>query len=198
METYTLGPGRSWLVRAFARNPLVRRSDRVEAILLLCALVAVLISASIAGAIGTGVYEGRSRMYAEQLRDRHLISATVVADGTTSVERVRLVETAPIRWSHNGVEHADTVEVDPDTVIDDSVEIWVDGNGDRVAAPRATWWAGVDAALVGGAAWLALTAAVGVIWELLCAVMARRRAKSWDRELRALVDDHGGRTGYQN
>ena len=60
METFTLAPVGGWIVRAFGRNPLVRTSDRIEALLLILAVAVALAAAPIAGAIGTAVYEARS------------------------------------------------------------------------------------------------------------------------------------------
>jgi hypothetical protein len=55
METFTLAPVGGWIVRAFGRNPLVRTSDRIEALLLILAVAVALAAAPIAGAIGTAV-----------------------------------------------------------------------------------------------------------------------------------------------
>jgi hypothetical protein len=52
METFTLAPVGGWIVRAFGRNPLVRTSDRIEALLLILAVTVALAAAPIAGAIG--------------------------------------------------------------------------------------------------------------------------------------------------
>ncbi|WP_050899566.1 hypothetical protein [Mycolicibacterium rhodesiae] len=49
MQTFTLLPERWWVVRVFERNPLVRRSDRVEMLLVLLAFVASIIAAAVAG-----------------------------------------------------------------------------------------------------------------------------------------------------
>ena len=50
METFTLDP-RCWRVaRIFARNPLVRRADRIEAAVMLVAIVASLVAIPLTGA----------------------------------------------------------------------------------------------------------------------------------------------------
>ena len=53
MQTFTIGLGRYWWMRALGRNPLVRRSDRVEALAVALAIVITVVATPIAGAIGT-------------------------------------------------------------------------------------------------------------------------------------------------
>jgi hypothetical protein len=66
MAMFTFTPGRGWVVRAFGRNPLVRTSDRIEALVLILAVTVAIVTAPIAGAIGIAVYEEQSHTYAEQ------------------------------------------------------------------------------------------------------------------------------------
>jgi hypothetical protein len=74
-----------WIVRAFGRNPLVRTSDRIEALLLILAVAVALVAAPIAGAIGTAVYEARSHAYVERATSRHTVTAIAVEDSVTTV-----------------------------------------------------------------------------------------------------------------
>jgi hypothetical protein len=53
METFTLAPVGCWIVRAFGRNPLVRTSDRIEALPLILAVTVALAAAPIAGRLGS-------------------------------------------------------------------------------------------------------------------------------------------------
>jgi hypothetical protein len=197
METFTVDATRPWLTRAFTRHPLVRFCDRWEARLLLVVLLALLVVASVAGAVGTAVYENRGRVYAEQRHDRQLLSAVMAADSSTTIERGRLVETTQIQWIHGGVQHLDAIEVVEEAAIGDAIDIWVDKDGNRVAAPRSSWRAAVDATLIDITSWLSMSAACLVMWKALQSNLARRRARAWDGELRSLVDDRSGRTGSQ-
>jgi hypothetical protein len=112
-------------------------------------------------------------------------------------KRGRLVKTAPIQWNHRGIHHVDTIEVVEEAAIGDAIDIWVDRNGNRVAAPRSSEWAGVDAIGIGVTSWLSVSAPCLVLWKSLQSKLARRRARGWDSELRSLVDDRSGRTGSQ-
>jgi hypothetical protein len=52
METFTLSLGRCWIIRAVGRNPLVRTSDRVEALILILVFATALVVTPVAGTIG--------------------------------------------------------------------------------------------------------------------------------------------------
>ena len=82
MDTFSLAPSRWRTVRAFGRNPVVRFSDRVEAMATAMAIAVALIAAPVVGAVGTAVHDARSRVYAEATQTRHPVTAVVTsADG---------------------------------------------------------------------------------------------------------------------
>jgi hypothetical protein len=197
METFTINLGRCWIIRALGRNPLVRTSDRVEALMLVLAFAVALIAVPVAGAIGTSVHDARARLYAEESRDRHPVTANVTEDATKTVEDTRMVATAPARWRVNGVDYVETVKVDPQTKVGAPVEIWVDGRGNHAGPPTPAQQAGIDALVAGTASWLAVMTGVAGLWGCLRAGLTRRHARGWDRELRMLVDGDSGRTGNQ-
>ena len=78
MDTFTVRLPR-WpiLLRLLGRDPLVRTTDRIEALVLVLAVVVSLLAAPIAAAIGTAVYDTSRRTYAEQAHTRHTVAATV-------------------------------------------------------------------------------------------------------------------------
>lgn len=205
METFTLSLGRCWILRAVGRNPLVRTSDRVEALMLILVFATALVVTPVAGALGTAVHDTHARAYAEQSRDRHLVTAmvtdkpgaTVIEDAIGTSEQARVVARAPVRWRVDGVDHTEMLRVDPEAKVGDRVDIWVDGSGHRVAAPIPTSQAGIDALMVGAASWLGLMAGMASLSALVRAGLMRRRDIGWDRELRMLADNGGGRTGSQ-
>lgn len=205
METFTLSLRRCWIIRAVGRNPLVRTSDRLEALILMLVFATALVVTPFSAAIGTAVHDTNARTYAEQSRNRHPVtavvtdkpSATVIDDAIAMSEETRVVVRAPVRWRVDGVDHTETPKVDPEAKVVDRVDIWVDGSGHRVAAPIPTSQAGIDALVVGAASWLGLIAGVAGLSALVRAGLTGRRDIGWDRELRALVDNGSGRTGSQ-
>ncbi len=56
---------RATLLRLLGRDPLVRTTDRIEALVSVLTVVVTLLAAPIAAAIGTQVYDSRRDIYAE-------------------------------------------------------------------------------------------------------------------------------------
>ena len=78
MDTFTVRLPRWLVVRLFGRNPLIRISDRIEALVLVLTVVVSLLAVPIAAAVGTAVYDSRSRLYAEQAQTQAQVTATVI------------------------------------------------------------------------------------------------------------------------
>ena len=78
MDTFTVRLPR-WpiLLRLLGRDPLVRTTDRIEALVLVLAVAVSLLAAPIAAAVGTAVYDSRRQVYAEQADTRDTVAATV-------------------------------------------------------------------------------------------------------------------------
>ena len=78
MDTFTVRLPR-WpiLLRLLGRDPLVRTTDRIEALVFVLAVVVSLLAAPIAAAVGTAVYDSSRHIYAEQAHTRHTVAATV-------------------------------------------------------------------------------------------------------------------------
>lgn len=101
MLSFTLDPRRWWLACAFSRNPLVRGTDRVEALVIVLVSVVCLLAAPVAGAVGTAVYDARRQQYAAEVRTDH------TADSISN-NRAKAVGVSDI-WASN------TKRVDPPT-----------------------------------------------------------------------------------
>ena len=93
METFTVGPAPWRIARVFGRNPLLRRTDRIEALVVLVALVASLIAVPLAGVVGAVTYGARDRVYTQEAHERHRVMATVaeirVEDSGVTVVQAR-------------------------------------------------------------------------------------------------------------
>jgi hypothetical protein len=192
METFTLDPRRWRIARILGRNPLLRRADRIEALVMLVAIVAALVAIPVTGVVGAVAYGARHRVYAQEARDRHLVTATV-ADarpgdgGTTDVQA---------RWPVAGGERTGTLQRNVAVKAGASIELWVDRDGKPALPPTPTWHAAGDA--VGTAGVIVLIAGVGMA-SIAAAVRSRldrARDAQWEGEITCLVDD-GGRTNRQ-
>lgn len=195
MDTFTLDVGRSWILRALGRNPLVRLSDRVEAVLAVLLIVAALVVTPVAAAIGTTVHETRARLNAQEAQARHVVTATAIEDGTIIIQRYDEAYRVPVRWLVDGVEHVGSVDVAYATMAGEHLDVWVDDSGKQVAPPPPSWRAGVDAVFAGAGAWLIAMFGIAGVWAFVHSCLTRRRNRGWDAEWMALVG--GGRADSQ-
>jgi Tfp pilus assembly protein PilV len=77
MDTFTFDPHFWRIGRIFGGNPLLRRTDRIEALVTLIAVLVALMGVSVAGVVGTVVYGARDGRYVQEARERHAVTATV-------------------------------------------------------------------------------------------------------------------------
>lgn len=184
METFTWDPRRWLIVRVLGRNPLLRPSDRLEALVVLVAIVAALVAVPVAGVVGAATYGALDRSYAQQARERHPVRAQVI-DAHPAVLGVAV---AQVRWTVPGGEQRSAVLGLVDRVRPgEAVDIWVDAAGNPTAPPAPAWHA-VGAAA--GAVVLTLLTASAALALLLAAVvhqLDRSREARWERDLRVLV-----------
>src|SRR5271167_1416735 len=116
MDTFTLDP-RCWRIgRIFGRNPLLRRADRIEALVMLVALVVALVAVPVAGVVGTAVYGARDSQYAQEAHERHAVMATVTGIDSADTTVVQA------RWSVAVGERTGKVPVTTTAKVGDRVE----------------------------------------------------------------------------
>jgi hypothetical protein len=152
------------------RNPLLRVSDRVEALVIVFAIISSLVAAPVAGAVGTAVYAGRHQLYVGEAQTRHQATATVTGDAG---------------WSGVVVEN-------PAKAAEKS-GFWVDSDGNQVDPPTPAWHAAVDGIRAGAAILLIVVAAAATLVIVAHSRLGQMRDAQWERELRCLADDDGGR-----
>jgi hypothetical protein len=184
-----------WVLRACGRNPLVRGIDRLELLIVALGILVVVVAAACAGALGTAVHDARSRVYIAQAQTRHTVTARAIDDSTIVLGVDDNAATrVDARWQVNGTEHTGSLNWDDAVKTGDPLTIWVDRNGDSVDAPTPISQAGVDAVGVAYVAWqsVALASAGLICWGR--SHLDRRRDSAWERGIRCLIDDDGGRT----
>ncbi|MCV7250893.1 hypothetical protein H7J86_01825 [Mycobacterium hackensackense] len=197
MEIYPIGLGRRSGALLTSRNPLVRISDRIEALTTFLALSLVVLMTPVAGAVGTAVHDSNARLYAEQALTRHIVSATAQTDTETVVQRNQLSYVVRARWTAAGSEHTGLVPWPSPASLGDKTDIWVDARGENTVAPTPVRQAAVDAVGIALSLWLVVAgASAGFVWVVRCR-LDRSRHSAWDRELATVVGGHGGRAPHQ-
>jgi hypothetical protein len=200
MDTFTVRLPR-WpiLLRLLGRDPLVRTTDRIEALVFVLAVVVSLLAAPIAATVGTAVYDSSRHIYAEQAHTRHPVPATVT-DVPASQQIARTdTTTVSAQWITGGAEHTGTVKAQSTTKTGDTIEIWVDNTGAQVPAPTPTTRAAAEAAVGALVMWICVSAIAATLFTGTRAVCDRIRFTRWQHDLDHLVGNgdghqHPGRT----
>ncbi|WP_112470205.1 Rv1733c family protein [Streptomyces triticisoli] len=178
------------------RNPLRRRSDIVEAWVLLASWVVALVGGLLAGlAAADAIKESAERQRAE----RREVSAVLVEDAED-----RLPERAPsgyrvwatVRWTApEGSTHTDEARVPSGTPAGHTVTVWADRNGKIAAEPltdEETRWHAISGGVltVSGAS----GAVLAVAWVARQGLERHRMAR-WAAEWERMNTQKGGKTG---
>lgn len=185
METFTLPVPRRLLARLFGRNPLIRKSDRVEALILVLAVAMSLVAVPIGAAVGTVVHDSRSRLYAEQVQTRRPVTATVTGES----QRRNLdspTVTVPARWFAAGTERTGDVTAPLKAKTGDEIEIWVDDRG--LPVPRPVNTARNDALVFAVAIWWGVSLLAVALFARARITLDRLRYARWQQSFDRLVE----------
>jgi uncharacterized membrane protein YqjE len=196
MENFLIRPMTWPVLRFFSRSPLMRTTDRVEAAVAALAVLLVIIAAACAGVIGTMIHDTETQNYREQARTRHVLSAKAVDDSKSAGSTETTAATVHARWHVNGLDHTGVLATQYAVKAGGSLQIWVDDDGNRVDQPTPIARAAVDALSVAVVGWLVVALAVAQVVAALRAHLKRMRDAQWEREMRSLVEDDGGRTNH--
>ncbi|MEV0804654.1 hypothetical protein AB0I34_43670 [Kribbella sp. NPDC050281] len=182
--------GELWVLRqgrrlGIGKNPLRRRSDRTEAVLLWCGVVAALLLIPVAAAVGASVSNSIDESIARQRAVLHVAKATTL-EGTE-----RVVPSAPpdvlsrVQVSYvdaNGFAREGTTSVLIGTKAGDKVPVWLDRSGTIAPTPRST----ADSSAFGiSAGFLTLAGSWLLVWGVVRLArinLDRRRAREWENE----------------
>lgn len=189
---------RMWQLRPWNTNPLMRASDRWEALVWVVAIIAVLAAVPLAGAVGTASYTSATARISAENATKVAVTATItqvpqqMAAPMNRNTAALDVYTAPVRWTWQDRTGTATVGVPGDAALGDEIRIWLGPDGNPDAEPLPTSAAateGIGSALtVLCAIWAAALAAVcATAW-----LLSSRRAAHWEREWREVDHRIGG------
>lgn len=185
LETFTVPFPRRLFSRLFGCNPLLRASDRVEALLLVLAVAVSLFTVPIAAAIGTAVHDSRSRLYAEQVQTRRPVTATVVGDSRSPRKFDSRTVQMPARWDFAGAERTGDIAAPPAAKVGDDVEIWVDGQGSPVTRPDLS--PRDQAVTIAVAIWCAVSLTATASFAGAQHALDRARYAGWQRDFDRVI-----------
>ncbi|MEU9733898.1 hypothetical protein [Streptomyces sp. NPDC048002] len=165
------------------RNPLRRRSDVVEAWIVLVVWFLVVVGGVLAGLV---VSDAADRAFAEQRAERRPTRAVLLTDvprADGSADSPRPQGLARVRWTTGaGTERTDEAMVDRGLKAGAEVTLWLDRAGDPATRPPSASEAAWESGALGTAAGLALAglvfgAGAAARWRL-----GRNSAERWGQE----------------
>ncbi|MEU4294761.1 hypothetical protein AB0E63_41615 [Kribbella sp. NPDC026596] len=195
MSTVKERSGELWVLRqarrlGFGKNPLRRRSDRIEAVVLWCGLVVALLLIPVAAAVGTSVSNAVEESTARQRAVLHEVKATTLEGTERTVPSAPgdMVSRARISYvDAQGVAREVTTGVAIGTKAGAEVTIWLDREGYIARSPRSS----ADSSAFGtSAGFLTLAGAWLLLWitvRLARVPLDRRRAREWENEWLAVA-----------
>ncbi|MEU9351300.1 hypothetical protein AB0D65_09815 [Streptomyces griseoloalbus] len=185
-RTHDARPRRVRLWR-WRRNPLRRRSDLVEAWLLLATLVLALLLGAFSGLVAAGAVDGS---LAER-RERARTVPAVVAEDAARTLSAPVTENgdggvwAKVRWTApDGTGRTGRAEVEPGSKAGTEVTVWTDPVGRLVSAPPEGAEASFQIVMAGLTVAVAAGGSVLLGGWLVGARMRRRRLAEWETEWR--------------
>ncbi|MFC6085220.1 Rv1733c family protein [Sphaerisporangium aureirubrum] len=169
----------------FDRNPLRRRSDRIEAVAVLITMLVLLACLWPALAVAGTVYRQGVALEHADPQVRHPVMAVLLenaASTTTVTAQGTAVEVkAKVRWQGpDGRQHVAVRPVPAEARSGSTLRIWVDESGDPVAPPRRHTQTVTDAAVAGFGVMVAASGVLFVILSLVRWLLDRRRYADWD------------------
>lgn len=180
---------RLWRLQPFNPSPLMRGSDRCQALLHLVVIALMLLTIPVAGALGTTSYTRT----AEQIRTEAAVKVSVpgIVSGSphqipgTSPYRPARFE-APVRWDRDGRTESGTIAVDATAVLGSRVQVWLGADGkpsDPPARPGTAAGTGIATAL--SALIIGWGGALALEWCVAWLLNGLRAAR-WDAEWRMI------------
>lgn len=192
MDTFIMGTRRNWWASVLSRNPLVRRSDRIEAWSFVVAALFLALATPFVCALGTSLQDSRARSYAEEAMHRHVVTATATEEGELIIGPNDVWYTAKAQWRAADGPHAGIVEWLDRANVGDQQNIWVDDQGQLARPPKPPGRATADAGAIAIAVWFEVFVAVAGTWYAVRRRLDARRLAQWDVEVHRLLEggDH--------
>lgn len=196
MESFVIRPTTWPVLRLFSRNPLIRTSDRLEGAVVTLAVILVVIAAACAGILGTIIHDTETQKFLQQAQTRHVLVAVAIDDSKPEVAAGTTASTVHAQWQVNGINHAGALGWDYAVKAGEPLPIWVDTDGNRVNRPTPVERAATDALSAAIVGWLIVVLAAAQVVSAVRAHAIRMRDDQWEKDIRCLVDDGGGRTNH--
>lgn len=187
MDTVDLQVKSVWLSWALGHNPLVRRSDRMEAAFIALVAAVLVLFIPVACAVGTTVHETQARYLADYQGTHRQVSAEVIEQNVGPAELYTPGALVRVQWTHLGRTRSDVMFAQDKPKVGDALTIWVDDRGDRTPPPPDPAVPMLTAVTAAASLWLGAAAVAGALLTAQRMWLNRRRYAGWESEYRTLV-----------
>lgn len=184
-------------MQALGFNPLIRSTDRLEALAVLGALLIALIAIPAAAQAGDLVYASSAHTADLQAHDRHPVQATVVDGGGRMPSDVESAASGgptsvKAQWHEGTRLRTEQITTTSLAKAGEPLTIWLDNTGKVVAAPLTADDAELSAAIATGTVWIAIVAFGALAVFLIRRGLDRSRDRAWDSALHLLAHNDDG------
>lgn len=179
-----------WYLRALGSNPLVRMSDRLEALAVLAVLVVALAALPLAARAETLVHDTGVHTAIQQAQTRHSVQALVV-EGTGLPTDFGNPDVR-VQWQEGTRIRTESVVSTATVMTGDRMTIWLDKTGKLVAAPLSESDAELNAILAAGTVWITIVALSAAVALLARRALDRSRDRDWERALNLMAHNDDG------
>jgi hypothetical protein len=200
-----VSPGRALVmgVTSFARrfrrhlhalgfNPLIRASDRLEALAVLAVLFTALTAVPVAAQAGTQIYDAGARTASEQARSRHSVGAVAVEDGSSPPADFDSPAYVRAQWREGTQLRTERVIAPATVQAGEPLTIWLDDTGKVVVAPLTTNDVKLGAVVAAGTVWVAIVVCSALVAFVIRRGLDQSRDRAWERELQMLAHNDDG------
>ncbi|WP_249265147.1 Rv1733c family protein [Rhodococcus pyridinivorans] len=173
------------------RDPLVRRTDKLEArcFTLMIAVMAILIPVAVwvSATMWSSQLELSEKQNAERVSVTAVLDADALSDSSGWGETVK-ISSAPATWGWGDETRHALVQVDSLATAGSEVQVWVEAStGEYTQPPLTTSAAKFTAVLFGVWLWTFSAAAAAGLFALAHWRLEVRRSREWSRDIEAFL-----------
>ncbi|MBC2644336.1 MULTISPECIES: hypothetical protein [unclassified Rhodococcus (in: high G+C Gram-positive bacteria)] len=180
------GPVRWWRLQPCSRNPLMRRTDRVESVVVALVIMLVLLWVTVCAAVGTEMFTSlQQQSRALHARSRPVPAVLLIDAGSDprAEPAVRITDTGAsswARWTVDGRAHTGQVPVQPQARAGDTITLEVGPDGERIETRGSTENAVLAVSATCGL-WAVGAAAGTLTIAAVHRLLVRSRLRVWDQ-----------------
>lgn len=178
------------------RNPLIRRSDRVQSRVRSTVVTLMIIMLPLSVWFGMSTLSTQQDRVHSQQFSRHSVTATTTSDAAAGSPLVQSdfstqsSATVEATWTYEGVDHTDQISVTTGSPAGTEVPIWVDNGGAHSTQPISSGDAVAAALFTGIGSLFAMSLILYGIYAALRFHLDSKRDADWDLAIKNFMDEN--------